>query len=232
MFPLSESESSRQNTPVGQLQGGTGEIFQNNMNHFICFASQQFFTVHTVDDGRYCIVQMVCESNIVYVQITQAIGILVYIKYIVTGPPPKGWQTWILQPPSIRPHGGDGGLYSHPPGGCTIHRTGLRRGLVWPPKGGRGGAILAHFVACMVFVCLPSGGWLDNISDILCTGSLVEIYSKWIKLWYAIVTSGQNNKFFQDDIKTWSAIVVYHLLSYRLLDIDCFYVKYVKISLS
>ena len=79
-----EDQSSKQHTAVGQLSqgGGEGDIYQNNMNYFICFATQQFFTVHTVDDERYFSVQKVCEISIDYVQSTCTIGILVYIRYI------------------------------------------------------------------------------------------------------------------------------------------------------
>ena len=80
-----EDQSSRQHKAVGQLSqgGGVGDIYQNNMNYFICFAPQRFFTVHTVDNERYCIIQRVCEISIEYVQRTCTIGILVYIRYIV-----------------------------------------------------------------------------------------------------------------------------------------------------
>ena len=53
---------------------------------------------------------------------------------------------------------GEGGLYDSP------YRP--EKGASMAPQGGEGGAVLAHFVDCMVYVRLPSRGWPDNTSHI------------------------------------------------------------------
>ena len=80
-FPSLCNFPCRQHTPVDQLEG---EFCQNNMKYFICFSPQRFFTVQTSEDRRYCIVQMVGERSIGYVQRTRTVGIILRIRYIVS----------------------------------------------------------------------------------------------------------------------------------------------------
>ena len=47
-------QPSIQHSPVDQPSEGEGDFDQNNINYFICFAPQGFFTIQTVEERRYC----------------------------------------------------------------------------------------------------------------------------------------------------------------------------------
>ena len=69
-------QSSKQHSPVGLYSGWGGRIlWKQHESFYLFYASPSYHAVHTVEDRRYCIVQMVSGRNIGYVQRTRTICI-------------------------------------------------------------------------------------------------------------------------------------------------------------